>query len=337
MAIYFYRLYNSSTSSQQRYYYNTATRTAYTDVVGGSFIAGSTLQSSQNTVIDVYQKGPSTVAIVTYNNTFNSGNNTTYPRLYLNETIVAGTSGDTNNVLLYRKCNSSASPPTLEFGVYSLITKEVTIFFLPLPYDLNGNSICIPFALDTSTIIQQQCIGTTLRRVYYNGTNGVNIVDTPNSTICGYVAPVPDVVVTEVKRVRIIRNCDINPIFLVWKNSLGGWDQWLFHHNQTQNKATEDLGEFVQPIYDLESAEGTFESLGKNITDSMILGASNLTKNQKDVISEILESPKVYMVQKDKSKQVVNIKPGTFSFETKDRLHTVEFEIILPQKYTMKR
>ena len=52
--------------------------------------------------------------------------------------------------------------------------------------------------------------------------------------------------ITEIKRVKINRDCRKNPVYLMWKNSLGGWDFWLFD-NKSENTIKTKAGE----LYDI--------------------------------------------------------------------------------------
>ena len=333
MATRVYRSENFS-GTQQRWYWDDVAKQPGLSPLSGSFSPGLVLSSPANTVIDVYQKTPSQVVLVYFNNGFSSGNGQGYPKHYLNEIVIAGAGGDTNTVLLYSKCNSS--PDSLEFAVYSLITKEVSIFTYPKPKDYIQTPYCITYSKPGDEIIQQTCIGTTLRRIYYDGVDDVTVEDTENSAICGYVAPIPEVQITEVKTIKIDHSCSSNPVYLVWKNTLGGWDHWLFKKTQTKNIITESTGQFTKPVYSLNT-DTVNESLGSNVYPSMVLGADGLTKNQKHAISELLYSPKVYIVNKDGSKMTVIPRPGSFLLEeTENKLHSIEFEIELPEIFTIK-
>jgi hypothetical protein len=328
MAIYIYKQFFNGTN-YTRLFWNTDTKQANDNFAGVLPL----LEYPDNTIVDVYQDG-SVVSIITYNGSNNASAipYASYPRLYLNKSTVVGAGGDTQNTLLYVRCNSGDSPPTYEFAVYSNTTKEVKTFIYPL----SQAPFCSPLALDESFVIQQSCVGTTLRRIYYDGADGITTEDTPNSAICGYVAPVPDVVVTEVKRVKIDHTCYDNPVFLRWKNTLGGWDQWLFKGTQTESLTTADTGDFITPGYDLAISEGSTKSLGKTAGERIILGAEGLTNNQKEALKDLLYSPMIYHVQTDGSQKIVRVKPGTFSFEKKNNRHSLEFEIVPPEINTVR-
>jgi hypothetical protein len=329
MALFIYR-HQPQIGLLNRFTWDTVSKTSYVTVSA----AGTDILYPDSTIVEVYQKSPGVVVMMVYSSAYTNAGNASlpYPKFYLNEVAIVGAGGDTNNTLLYVRCNSGDSPPTYEFAVYSNTTKEVKTFIYPLAQA----PFCSPYALNESVIIQQSCIGTTLRRIYYDGVDGITTEDTPNSVICGYVAPVPDVVVTEVKRIKVDHSCPDNPVFLRWKNTLGGWDQWLFKGNQTEGLSTADIGDFIQPVYSLATSEGSTKSLGKVAGERIILGAEGLTDNQKEALKDLLYSPMVYHVQTDGSQKIVKIKPGTFSFEKKNRRHSLEFELVPPEINTVR-
>jgi hypothetical protein len=337
MAIYTYKVYQLPDLTYRKLFWNTDFHQAYENILGGAL----PVSYNDNTIIDVYQKSATQVAIVIYSSVYNSSN----------LKIVSVTSGDTNNTLIFKRCNTGDSPPTFEFGIWSNVAKELTVF----SYPLTQAPFCSAYAIDEETVINQSCIGTTLRRIYYDGDGGITTEDTPNSPICGYVAPVPEVVITETKRIKIDNTCYDNPIYLVWKNTLGGWDSWMFQKNQTRNLIVGDLGNFEQPEYTLENQEnfipGGNNSLGASADNTLILGANNLTTNQYNAIKELLYAPVVYWVQPDSSldditlftyqdfgfsRTKVKAKAGTFSTETRGGFHSIEFEIELPKTNTVR-
>jgi hypothetical protein len=284
-------------------------------------------------VVDVYQSGSNVLmAIFSVGYFSGQGSLTGDGSRNLRTQILQGYTGDTQNTLLFKRCNMIASPPTFEFGLYSHTTKDVSVF----SYPLSSAPFCSAYSISEDTIIQQSCVGTTLRRVYYDGESGVIIQDTPNSAVCGYVGPVIEVEVTEVKRIKIDHSCYNNPVYLVWKNTLGGWDQWLFSKTQTENLKTESIGEFIQPVYSLSTSDGSTKALGFNAGNTMILGANGLNDNQYLAIKELLYSPAIYKVETDGSQKIVRVKPGSFSNETKDSAHSIEFEILLSDTFTVR-
>jgi hypothetical protein len=326
MAIRIYRQYLVSPNNWRKLFWNTTTRQAYENTLN----FGTTISYQDGTIVDVYQKSPGNVVMVVYNSSYNGLATplTSYPRLFLFESLLYGSS---YNTLVYAKCKSLNSPPVFEICIYRHIINDYQV----IQYPLSLAPFCEEYEVPQGTVINQTCVGTTFRQWIYDG-DDVVIEDTPNSEACGYVAPVPDVVVTETKRIKVDHNCYNNPVYLVWKNKLGGWDQWLFHTTQTETIKTEGLGKFSATIYDLENSESTSKSLGKQSEESLIVGASGLNRNQFTAIKDLLDSPVIYKVETDGSKQVYEIKPGSFVTETKNRANSIEFELILPEKFTVK-
>lgn len=298
--------------------------------ITGSFSAGYIIDFPDGICLDVYQKSsnPYRVAASIYSSGNDGGNNLNYPKLFVNELILQGDSGDLNNILLKLEVNASASPQTITAYIYSILTKEVTVINFPLYADY-----CIDaFSVPDTTIIYQKCNGTTLQRYYHDGNGGVTLVETADSDICGYVAPVPEIRVTEKLSVEI-KNCDVaNPVFLVWKNSLGGWDSWVFGRTQTIKDNVDTLGKYRQDFGDISTISNPVHEIGRISTPSMILGADNLTPDQRIGISGILKSNRIYLCSADLlTRQEVNINTGSFPIETIDTSDYIEFEIILPE------
>lgn len=302
---------------------------------------------ADNTIVDVYQLSGNRVAVITFSSLYDSA----APTLYLNETII------TDATLLYVVTRKSDSPVTIEFAIYSKTTKQVTLYSYNVVappatgVTANGNDgyLVEDWELLQTDLIHTYCSGYTLNQVYYDGNEDssppgdlIRIEQTANSGICGFVFDVSNVVFTEVKRVKIDHSCYSNPVYLKWKYTVGGWDQWLFQKTQTRTLTTIDLGDFQQPEYDLETSQGSNNSLGYEAGEPFILGANNLTTNQYNAIKELLYAPIVYWIQLDASKEIgytqtkVKVKPGTFSIETKDGFHSIEFELVPPDINTVK-
>lgn len=67
--------------------------------------------------------------------------------------------------------------------------------------------------------------------------------------------------ITEIKRVKINSECRKNPIYLMWRNSLGGWDFWLFD-NKSENNIKVKNG----AMYDVYNAD-----VEREISRAMVL------------------------------------------------------------------
>lgn len=332
MALLLYLRKSLGSNQWENYYWNTETKVATKTTFFSSNPSLTPFSYPRHTIIDVYQETEDKVAVISYNDLNNPSEIplTSYPRLYLGRSYLFAAVGAIKLVKI--RC---LYPPPPSYPV-----TQVTVFRRPqndvLVQNLHGPSpFCQAFELPEDTLLYQTCIGTTRKKWIYKG-GAVVEEEFPNSVECGYVPPVDEINVTEVKRIKVDHSCYQNPVYLVWKNTLGGWDQWLFYKTQTNILNTEDIGEYQKPVWDIENANTLTDSLGKNAAKTLILGADNLTDNQKEAIREIMYSPKVYKVYKDGSKQVVRVKSGSWSSETKSLRHSIEFEIILPEIFTIK-
>lgn len=140
-----------------------------------------------------------------------------------------------------------------------------------------------------------------------------------------------------------------NPIFVVWKNSIGGWSYWCFEYNQleTTNVSKGDI--FERSVFDLETAEGTYQSISNNPERRILVEASGVTRNQFDAISEINSSPKIYQMFKlfDTLGNPINRNPDgspkriellsistTTARQTKHALNSIQFQFEYPRVFT---
>lgn len=228
------------------------------------------------------------------------------------------------------KVVAETSPvPGLRVWIFYMSSKEVVEYFY------ETNIPCHPgFSLAEDVVLTANCEGYTRNEWYHDGDGGLNIVSTPNSSICGYVNPSENTDITVEQLVRVVHCDPVNPIMLVWKNSLGGWDQWLFSVTQTNRMDTDSLGSVGTPIWELETAEQTEKEIGKEKSDSIVLGADNLSKQEKTGIEQVLTSNIVYQIFRDGSKRRVKVNSGSFiSSVTSSNLQSIEFEIVLPGSF----
>lgn len=79
--------------------------------------------------------------------------------------------------------------------------------------------------------------------------------------------------VTEIKNVKIDRDCKNNPVFVSWFNTLGGREHWLFFENQTEGLQTREGGTFEPFIEDLEESRGQIEDITIKAQPQLILYA----------------------------------------------------------------
>lgn len=133
----------------------------------------------------------------------------------------------------------------------------------------------------------------------------------------------------------IIEDPCLRPVFLVWKNSLGGDACWMFQYNQ----------------------ELSIEISGGAKSKSMRLFADNITLNEWEAIAELLTPNENYIqpieeltssltgnkfkigqyaniVDSSGNKTSVIVRPESITTQTKNALHSIAFDIELPEIFT---
>lgn len=141
-------------------------------------------------------------------------------------------------------------------------------------------------------------------------------------------------IVTEVKRVDYVSCTPENPMCLVWVNSLGGTDGWVFSRHQEYKIEVSDKDTFEPIINYLQLANSVQQTLKKDAYMVVRLGYEGLSAQQVTGIKEVLISQHVRLVT-DVGSVVVVVKDGTFTLtDTGESKHKLEFEIVMPKLFT---
>lgn len=247
--------------------------------------------------------------------------------------FLQSTSGDYNNTLV----SATRSGSTLTVKMWANTVKELTTLTYTFQTQTNDSppediTPCFNnYELSDGTVINQWCEGTTLKQIIYTQSpSTVTEESTPNSVTCGYVPPPEtNIRVTEIKAIDFETCIPNNPVYFVWKNTLGGWDYWLFGSTQTDNLQTESLGTFANDYNRIGDITNPETEIGKEARNRIVYTALQLTDGQKNGLLELMYSNKVYILDQDGSiNRQVKILPGSFQFETKNTLHELSFEIL---------
>lgn len=148
-------------------------------------------------------------------------------------------------------------------------------------------------------------------------------------------------IITELKNIKISRECVDNPIFLNWINKQGGHSYWLFNRMNSNFTKTTNGNFYEKFVSDLENTQINFGMVDKKVQHTIKVGA-NVDVTDMDGIRGLFESPKILMLTNpttwtvDGAKwQSVAIDDGTLLyFKTKTQRFDIEFDIILPMIYT---
>lgn len=151
--------------------------------------------------------------------------------------------------------------------------------------------------------------------------------------------------VTEIKTIKVRQACE-NPVYLAWKNLLGGWDYWLFSYDQKSILQTESMGVWRRNYSDLATAQGVLSVLQKQGREGLTVTADHLTRNEVETIRKIALSPVVLMFvswnqaasppEAPVWKEVIVQDGSIGEFQTRGQLHKIAFDIALPEIYTIR-
>jgi hypothetical protein len=130
-----------------------------------------------------------------------------------------------------------------------------------------------------------------------------------------------------------VRRCiEENPVMLVWKNNLGGRNHWLFSYRQQVGRETTELGLYELYSDELETQQVQQQTLGRLTLPTMVIGADNLSRNQYETISGIVDSPFVERLFQDGKRYRVIVRTGSLpAYDTQDSTHGIELTIELPR------
>lgn len=160
----------------------------------------------------------------------------------------------------------------------------------------------------------------------------------------GYVDETGGVALSESLFVTMNTACVNNPIYLRWLNPVGGFDGWLFANGQDVQDTIGGEQTFEQYVEDIADQWAREQTLVKEATETITLGAAGLTKSQIRGMRHLLASPLVLrFMEYDSSSGVpvwqrVGVKPGTFLIERTDENRAeIQFTIESPQKYIQQQ
>ena len=133
-------------------------------------------------------------------------------------------------------------------------------------------------------------------------------------------------------------------IYLKWLNKYGGYTYWLFNKQYEIQRSTKDVGELFNDYNDLADTISPYTQIGKESQDEIKIATDAVTKQQNNLLSGLLRSPKVLMFTGTRYSKAnfndwieVNLKPGrTRIKEAKIDLINYELTIELPKDYTQK-
>lgn len=145
-------------------------------------------------------------------------------------------------------------------------------------------------------------------------------------------------ILTIKQRVELNTDCRLNPIYLMWFNSLGGWSYWLFDCN-AESIYTSQQGQ----LYALQIEDIEYNTQRERITEARQMKTINVggvvTKQQMEGIKSIERSPAIYMLMditlSNPATSWLGVKISPKGFKTFAKAENVEIEIgiVLPEYF----
>lgn len=132
-------------------------------------------------------------------------------------------------------------------------------------------------------------------------------------------------------------------VYLKWLNNQGGYSYWLFENTYATDRSVKDLGELDRDFSNLADSFGRTTQIGRKAQDTLKLVAELLTPPQRNIVQNLLESPKVYLFTgtpfgRSNYHNWVEVSVKTNSARIKNprqELTNLTIDIELPERYTL--
>jgi len=154
--------------------------------------------------------------------------------------------------------------------------------------------------------------------------------------------PVSPFAVSENLRINIDSDCRVEPIYLMWKNSVGGWDFWLFDKKyEVSFNATQGSS------YEVYSEDIATATMREKITEARqfktITMGDVVEKKYLSGLIEIERSPQVYALYDSTMLPAnpelawigVRVAPKGFKYKIDSNAIEVEVSIVYPELYSI--
>ena len=126
-----------------------------------------------------------------------------------------------------------------------------------------------------------------------------------------------------------------NQFYLRWVNQLGGYEFFMFWYNQTVKAKVSSDGTYEPNVFETSSVTFLEKDLGKSVTDTITVGASNVTTDERIALSEVATSPDVQYYNKKIGKWLkVRVDDASLTYNTNDSTSTFELDITMPSRIT---
>ena len=121
---------------------------------------------------------------------------------------------------------------------------------------------------------------------------------------------------TEIKIVRIDRDCHKNLVWLRWANQIGGWEGFGF-------TGEKDYKLVASGQYAPSTDERSTRVLLKKGLNIVTVRAGNLNQDAAQAMQSLYLSRKIYIQQADGSKKSVTLRDGTYTLRSESETRFV--------------
>jgi hypothetical protein len=132
-------------------------------------------------------------------------------------------------------------------------------------------------------------------------------------------------------------SCYRYPLYLTWLNSLGGWDYWLFTAKKQYGIEVYDvvIGErnIYQSFPDNFQNQTWEEVISLEARERITVRSQPMTQTQQSEVAKIVYSRMVQLMVSEENKYTVLVDKRSLELRTDgDKLHFIEFDLLLPKK-----
>lgn len=147
----------------------------------------------------------------------------------------------------------------------------------------------------------------------------------------------------DAKFIQLEKAAPCDGVYLKWRNAQGGYSYWLFENTYAVDRNAKSLGELNRDFENPENSFGNTTQVGREVQDTLKIVAELLTPSQRDIVQNLLESPKVYLFtgkpySRSDYRSWIEVSVKTTSARIKnprESLTNFAFDIELPVRYTV--
>lgn len=143
--------------------------------------------------------------------------------------------------------------------------------------------------------------------------------------------------VSETITLLVKQACD-NPVYLRWKNKLGGWNYYLFDYRQSKTISVDSTEEYRENFTALASQTIVNNFYSKQSRPQWQLFTENIETYELQLIQGLADSPRVDRYTGDGSThtwQAVLLQDFSFVLNTDKNRHNATLTINLPENFTL--